>query len=115
MESVLGRITSEKLSTKTQELHSDSDLDEKEQAGSKAKSRGSELIQSTTDWLPLYSMWCWKDPDTREKCTTLAVILPSEVGDRDGQVYVYIDNEAYLAIRVNLPSALTDSTKHHKL
>ena len=115
MERALGRMKSEKSSTQTQDTHSESELDAEQELGNKANIRGSEFILSNTEWVPLYSIWCWQDPNSREKCITVAVVLPSGVGDQNGQVNVYVDNEAYLAIRVDLPSALTNTTQLHKL
>jgi len=60
-------------------------------------------------WNPLYAITSWKDPDTKENIVSVAILLPTGVGEQTNDLIIRIENERTLRIGVMWPRALSIS------
>ena len=68
-----------------------------------------ELLYSALEFRPLFLLSTWKDPESRDDRVTAAVLMPSGLNEKRGDIRVEIEEERYLRITVSWPNILMNA------
>ena len=68
---------------------------------------GEELVSHNLTFKPLYIMRPWKHRTTKDPRVSVALLLPTAIGENAGDIWVTIEDDEYLSVGMAWPSALT--------
>ena len=78
------------------------------------KNIGHDLLENNPEWLPIHSVWKWRNPSSGENCVTEVLLLPTGIWGKR-RLQQNVDDDAYLKIIVQWLSALTNPFQLHKM
>ena len=84
-----------------------------EEVGDTGAEEGLELLAGPRSHVPIHTKSIWEDPDTCDKKSSIAVLLPSGVEPGQFSARV-VDEGMFLEVKVVWPSVLTDPSLLHK-
>jgi len=56
---------------------------------------------------PIFNLSVWKDPNSKDQCVSVAVLLPTGIGEKPDDLSICVEDENVLKITVMWPTAMT--------
>ncbi len=91
-----------------EEVESDEDGEDDDALDKHGGQAGEEVLSHSLTFKPLYIMSKWKDILAKDARVSVAILLPTGIGEHVGDIKVQVDDEEYLAVGVAWPSSLTE-------
>ena len=65
-------------------------------------------------WQPLHSIGAWKDPSSKENFVSVAILLPTGIGEQPQDIVIRVEKEMQLKVGVAWPKCLADGVELHR-